>query len=146
MKLNWGHYILISFIVFVLLILYMVFRSYQSDNDLVAEDYYSQELDYQSVIEKSKRAGNLTENIHWVSEEQGIKVIYPSEMTGISGKINLFRPSDKDLDFEVAIKQDTSNIQLIPIADLHRGKYILQIDWNYLDEDYFTEGVVFISK
>jgi hypothetical protein len=124
----------------------MVFRSYQSDNDLVSEDYYSQELDYQQVIEKSKRAGNLEQNIQWVSEEQGIKIIYPSGLTGIRGKINLFRPSDKELDFEVEIKQDTSNSQIIPIADLHRGKYILQIDWNHNDVDYFTEGVVFVSK
>ena len=52
MKLNWGHYIVIGFIGFVILILFMVFRSYQHNNDLVSEDYYAEEIAFQDVIDK----------------------------------------------------------------------------------------------
>ena len=124
----------------------MVFRSFQSDNDLVAEDYYAQELEYQNVIDKSKRASGLEQDIRWVSEPKGIKIIYPSERADIKGIIHLFRPSDKDLDLDIEIKQDTSNNQIIPMTDLYRGKYILQIDWTHDAVEYFTEGVVFVSK
>ncbi|HAW51282.1 MAG TPA: cytochrome C oxidase Cbb3 [Flavobacteriales bacterium] len=146
MKLNWGHYIFISFALFVLLILYMVYRSYQSDNDLVTEDYYAKELKYQNVIEKSKRADGLKQDITWVNDPSGIKIIYPPGLNNIKGVINLYRPSDKDLDFKIDIKQDTSNSQIIPMSMLHRGKYNVQVDWSHESVDYFTEGVVFISE
>jgi len=146
MKLNWGHYIFISFAVFVLLILYMVFRSYQTNNDLVSEDYYVQELDYQTVIDKSKRADSLAQDIRWVSEAQGIKIIYPSQLNDIVGSIHLIRPSDKELDLRIDIQQDTANSQIIPMSALHRGKYIIQVDWSHEAVEYFTEGVVFVSE
>ena len=146
MKLNWGHYIFITIVVFMTLILYMVFRSFQSDNELVAEDYYALELDYQNVIDKRNRAGQLEQNVVWQSDIEGIRLIYPSEYKDIKGSISLFRPSDKNLDREIIIAPDTALKQLIPISELHRGKYILQVDWTHDDVDYFTEGVVFISK
>lgn len=146
MRLNWGHYILISIVLFMTLILYMVFRSFQSDNELVAEDYYAQELQYQNVIEKRNRAGQLEQNVVWQSELEGIMLIYPSEYKDIKGSIYLFRPSDKDMDLEIIIDPDSASKQLVPMSDLHRGKYILQVDWTHDEVDYFTEGVVFISK
>ena len=146
MKLNWGHYIFISFTIFVMLIVYMVYRSYQFDNHLVAEDYYAQELDYQNVIEKRDRAGKLENDLTWASVSDGISINYPSELQGIKGSIYLFRPSDEDLDLRLDIAVDSLSTQLIQHSDLQSGKYIVQIDWTYNEIDYFTEGVVFINK
>ena len=145
MKLNWGHFILISFVLFVFLILYMVFRSYQHTNDLVAEDYYAKEIQFQEVIDKKKNAGELAENITWKSTSSGILIHYPALEGKIGGKIVLFRPSDKNLDQEFDIVPDEKNEQVLPSEGLVSGKYQIQIDWKAGEEEYFTEGSVFFS-
>ena len=72
MKLNWGHYIVITFTAFVLLIGFMVYRSFQHNNDLVADDYYAKELQFQDVIDRQKRANDLEQNITWERAEDGL--------------------------------------------------------------------------
>ena len=146
MKLNWGHYIVIGFTLFVMLILYMVYRSFQHNNDLVTEEYYARELEYQDVIEKRNRADNLDSNVTWAMGEGGLIITYPSGMRDLSGKILLYRPSDKNLDIEVDVQPDSTNHQVIEWKDLNTGKYTVQIDWSYKGRAYFTEGVVFVSK
>ena len=98
MKLNWGHYIVIGFIGFVILILFMVFRSYQHNNDLVSEDYYAEEIAFQDVIDKKTNAAKLITNIFWEKTEIGLLFHYPDMGEQISGEIYIFRPSDKSLD------------------------------------------------
>ena len=44
---NWGNRIILVFVCFIAFILSMVTRAFQQDFDLVAEDYYAQELNYQ---------------------------------------------------------------------------------------------------
>lgn len=145
MKLNWGHYILISFILFVLMILYMVFRSYEYTNDLVAEDYYTQEIQFQNVIDKRKRSAELTNNIMWESHENGIMISYP-DMPEIKGQVELFRPSDKNLDLQFDIMVGENKKQFIDVPELIHGKYIIQFDWQSEGVTYYTEGTAYIIK
>lgn len=146
MKLNWGHYILLSFIGFVLLILFMVFKSYQHTNDLVAEDYYAKEIQFQDVIDKKARANDLPENVEWSSTNAGVLVQFPEMSDAIEGKILLFRPSDKNKDIEVDISLNSENQQLIDSGSLISGKYLVQIDWKSGDQTYYTEGSVFVQR
>lgn len=146
MKLNWGHYIAITFVAFVLLILYMVFRSYQHTNDLVAEDYYAKEIKFQDVIDKKARASALAVDIQWESKEGGILISYPEMETSISGKILMFRPSDKSRDMEFDVAPDEKKEQFIKDNSFIHGKYLIQIDWKSGEEEYFTEGTAYIIQ
>ncbi len=146
MKLNWGHYIIISFVLFVSLILYMVFRSYQHNNDLVAEDYYNKEIMFQDVIDKKARAADLPEDITWKSTEKGILVSYPDYSNVIEGEILLFRPSDKTKDINFKIELGEKNQQFLIHDSFLHGKYLIQISWNIGSEEYFTEGTAYIIE
>ena len=146
MKLNWGHYIAIGFTLFVLLILSMVYRSFQHKNDLVSEDYYARELEYQNVIEKKKNAGKLDQDVVWTVDEKGLNIQFPEGMDDLQGSVWLYRPSDKDMDVKTDISTDDSGRQMISMDILHPGKYTIQVDWSSGGEEYYTEGVVFISK
>jgi hypothetical protein len=146
MKLNWGHYIAISFSLFVLLVLYMVYRSYQNNHDLVAEDYYNQEIKFQEVIDKKKNAASLEENISWESINGGIMVNFPRIEEPIRGKILLFRPSDMALDVKFDVIVDGDNRQFLFDPLLAPGKYLIQIDWMAGSEAYYTEGSAYIIE
>ena len=145
MKLNWGHYIVITIALFLGLIGYMVVRSFSHNNDLVAEDYYAQEIEFQDVIDKKKNASELEQDITWKSEEGGIAIYYPG-LDEIEGSISLMRPSNKIYDLELAVEPDTNGRQFIPGEDLIKGKYLVRIDWRSGSQKYFTEGSVFVNR
>ncbi|MEQ9062871.1 MAG: FixH family protein [Vicingaceae bacterium] len=146
MKLNWGHYIVIGFTLFVMLILFMVFKSFQFSNELVSEDYYAKELQYQDIIEGKKRAGRLKNDITWGMEEAGLVIVYPEEVNQLSGDILIYRPSDQSLDLQLEIEPDSTFRQVIPMKELKRGKYSVQIHWHTDDVAFYTEGVIFVNK
>ena len=146
MKLNWGHYILISFILFVLLILYMVFRTFQTDNELISEDYYANELKFQDVIDKKQNAALLEKDISWKSIDGGLELSFPELSQAITGKIVMIRPSDQSKDISFDIELDENGIQRIKDESLIYGKYLIQIDWKSGAAEYYTEGSAFILK
>ena len=146
MKLNWGHYITISFVAFVMLIMYMVFRSFQHTNDLVAEDYYAQEIKFQDVIDKKANASALPVDIKWESKSGGVLISYPDMESAITGKILMFRPSDKSKDIIFDIAPGEKKEQFIKDDSFIHGKYLIQIDWKSGGVEYFTEGTAYIIQ
>ena len=105
MKLNWGTGIILAFIGFISFIMYFIVTmnvNSKYDHDLVSEKYYAEELEYQGDINKLKNANLLSENITYKNTKEGIIIQFPSniDVQKITGKVFLYRPSNKQLDFE----------------------------------------------
>ena len=147
MKLNWGAGIAILYSGFVVMILVLVGMSTNQKIDLVTDNYYAEELRFQDKINKTERAKALKDPLKWEVDEKGILIHYPNSFLekNISGKVNLYCPSDdsKDLSFQV---NSTNNIQLIPSSSIPDGRYYLQIDWKNGEETYWNEDLIVINK
>ncbi len=141
---SWGLKITILYISFVVFILGLVMLTMRQKVDLVAEDYYAQELKFQEKIEKLKRANLLLEPLQWKVENKQVQINFPAEFKNkkISGVVNLFRPSDASLDKVIKIQSDTSRSLIIDVKDLTSGAYKLQIDWQVENTKYYNEGVI----
>lgn len=148
MKLNWGTGIVIAFIGFISFIMYFVINmntDKKLDHDLVTEDYYKQELKYQNDIDKEKNAKTLSANLKWQKTENGMLISFPEnlEPSNISGKVFLYRPSNKQLDFETTISLSNHNL-LIPDKRLLDGRWNIKIDWSYKDTNYlYKEEILY---
>lgn len=148
MKFNWGTGIVLAFIGFISFIMYFVISmntDKKLDHDLVTEDYYKQELKYQNDIDKVKNAKTLSSNIKWKKTENGMLISFPEnlEPNNISGKVFLYRPSNKQLDFETTISLSNHNL-LIPDKRLLDGRWNIKIDWSYKDTNYlYKEEIVY---
>lgn len=146
MKLNWGTGIVLAFIAFIAFIMFFVIKMTSNDkydHDLVTEDYYQQELEFQNDIEKQKNAKELKENIYWKKTEKGILIQFPADLDieNISGKVFLYRPSNKQLDFETPISLSTHNL-LIPDKRLLDGRWNIIIDWQYNQKSYLFKNEI----
>jgi nitrogen fixation protein FixH len=148
MKINWGKGIVIAIISFVGFILFFVITmttDNQYDHDLVTEKYYEKELSYQDKINASQNAQNLSEQIKLDKREGGLIIKFPKEFNGkkLHGKVFLYRPSDKQKDFEVSL----SNIQdylLVPDKRLLGGRWNISIEFTSENKNYFfTEEIVY---
>lgn len=148
MKLNWGTGIVLAFIGFIAFIMYFIVSMNvddKYDHDLVSEDYYSDELKYQADIDKLKNANDLSTNISYERTDEGLKINFPEDINykEITGNMFLYRPSNKQLDFETAISLSNSYL-LIPDKRLVDGRWNIKIDWQYKGKSYlFKESIVY---
>lgn len=140
MKINWGTGIVLAFIGFITFIMYFIITmnvNSKYEHDLVTEDYYGEELQYQNDIDKLNSAKNLVENISYNRTADGLVITFPKTMNfdNISGKVFLYRPSNKHLDFDVDISLSKPYL-LIPDNRLVDGRWNIKVDWQYNDESY----------
>ena len=141
---SWGTKIAILYIGFVALIATMVVFAMHENVDLVAPDYYAQELDHQSKIDKIERTQMLQESVTWKVLNEAIQFSYPEEFRTkqLMGSIHFFRPSDASLDSIVKINSDSSGIQTISTQQFKKGVYIVQINWESDKFQYYNEGTI----
>jgi nitrogen fixation protein FixH len=138
---NWGHKITLVFIAFAAMMIYMVVKSFQTNVDLVSEDYYMQELNYQQQIDKKKNVKTDQKAIEYKLTSNGVELIFSEStmLSAIEGTINLYRPSEADMDQQLIINLDSMKRQRITPEMLVPGKYILKIDWKEGEIPYYQE-------
>jgi len=148
MKINWGTGIVIAFISFIGFILNFVTTmstNKQYKHDLVTEEYYKEELQYQNEINKLKNAKTLNTNIVYSKTNEGILIQFPKgfDIEKITGKISLYRPSNKQLDFETTISLSKTYL-LIPDKRLVDGRWDIKIDWQYNGKNYlYKKSIIY---
>lgn len=140
MKFNWGTGIVLAFIGFISFIMYFVISmntNSKYEHDLVTEDYYAQELEYQNDIDKENNAKTLDKNVTWKKANEGIIIEFPQNLDfkKVTGKVFLYRPSNKQFDFETTISLSNHNL-LIPDKRLLDGRWNIKIDWQYNGKSY----------
>ena len=140
MKINWGTGIVIAMIGFISFIMYFIIKVNTDsayDHDLVVEEYYKAELGFQDEINKEENSKNLVENISVKKMEDGLLIIFPKtiDTQEVTGKVILYRVSNKKLDFEMPISI-SNNTMLIDDKSLLEGRWNLKVDWIYKDAAY----------
>ena len=93
---NWGVGIAIVYILFVVGMLTLVFKSRSQKIDLVTENYYQQELAYQEEIDAKQRVedSGCMPVIHKISNQYQIE-IPGSKGSAIQGDLLAYCPSNK---------------------------------------------------
>ena len=148
MKINWGTGIVIAFILFIGFILYFVINmsaNKKYNHDLVTEEYYKKELEYQNDIDKLENAKTLEKDITVTKTKEGLVINFPDNLSykDITGKIFLYRPSNKQLDFETSFSLSKPNL-LIPDKRLVDGRWNIVIDWQYKNKLYlYKDSLVY---
>ncbi|GHB71615.1 FixH family protein [Persicitalea jodogahamensis] len=147
-NINWGTGIAILYISFVVGILALVTLTTTQRVDLVSEDYYALELDFQNKIDKTHRANTLAEPLRWQLTEKTLEVQFPKEFLrkDLAGKIRFYCPSDNTNDADFAIMPDARNQQRIALAKLQPGRYLLQFDWKNGETTYWNEGAIVVKN
>ena len=146
MKFNWGTGIVLAFIGFISFIMYFIITMNVDDkynHDLVSEDYYADELKYQNDIDKLENAKTLDTNINYEKTADGLLIKFPEAFNykDITGNMFLYRPSNKQLDFETDISLSNSNL-LIPDNRLVDGRWNIKIDWQYKGKYYLFKEYI----
>lgn len=140
MKINWGTGIVIGMLSFIAFIMYFVVNMLTDtkyDYDLVTEEYYEKELLYQEEIDAETNSRTLTVDITGEKTKEGWLLKFPENINykEIEGSVFLYRPSNKQLDYNMPIKL-SSNYLLIPDNRLLDGRWNITVDWKYKGTAY----------
>ncbi|WP_418263336.1 FixH family protein [Flavobacterium faecale] len=147
---NWGTGIVIAIALFMSFILYFVIKVQSNskyDNELVVEEYYKQDARFQEEIDQLQNNHDLPNKPSFTKTAKGITVIFPSEfdVSKVKGKLSLYRPSNKKLDFEIPLSLSDSNPSLlIPKLNLVGGRWDITMQWQYEGKLYMTKEILYL--
>lgn len=140
MKINWGTGLVIGMVLFISFVLFFVYRMIADNNldhDLVTEGYYQKEMELQDDIYAQQNTASMEKQISGLKTEEGYILQFPEgfQPKKIEGKVFLYRPSNKQLDFEIPLELNNPNL-LIPDNRLLDGRWNITIDWEYEGKSY----------
>lgn len=140
MKINWGTAIVIAFVGFISFIVFFVVRmslDNSANHDLVTEEYYKAELGFQKEIDAENNARDNSVRLKTKKTEEGWVVIFPNsiDFKKITGIVSLYRPSNKQLDFDLDLNLSDAHL-LIPDKRLLDGRWDIKVFWQYEGENY----------
>ncbi|NIG52464.1 FixH family protein [Chitinophaga sp. Cy-1792] len=144
---NWGYKIIIVFTLFAAGMLTLVTKSMRTKIDMVTNDYYSEELKYQDIIEGRNNAGRLSAPVKVTQPGEAVAVSFPEELIGRSfkGNISFYRPSDSNKDFTVPMQPDNTGTQTFGRDKFIRGNYRVKIQWEMDNKPYYQEEIIHIN-
>ena len=142
---NWGGYIFLSFVVFAIFIITLVVMTMQEDVNLVAEDYYQQEMKYQDQIDRIENTSQLEPiDLKANYTDQVVVLTFPETFLNkeIRGDIHFFRPSDSSLDHRVKLDLGEGLIQQVGMENLSKGLWRVKISWSDGEKEFYFEKVL----
>jgi hypothetical protein len=148
-KPNWGTSIVIAFVLFISFILYFIIKVQSNskyNNELVVEEYYKHDAHFSDEMAKIQNAEDLAEKPLITNNSNGVTIVFPETFVykEIKGKVSLYRPSAKILDFEYPIKLSNSSM-LIPKSDFAGGKWDVILSWSYKGKEYISKQKIYIK-
>jgi hypothetical protein len=129
---------------FVALITSLVTISTNSKAELVAKDYYAQELKYQERIDAIDNEKKLQKSIDLVLQKDSIILSCSMAEIGpdFSGEMLFFRPSDSSKDLKLKMSFSKIGIQSISKNALSRGVYKICLSWKSNRTNYYKEQII----
>lgn len=143
LKLNWGVKITGLYLGFVAIIVTLVVGSMRQDFDLVADDYYQQELEYQQVLDAGKNQLALSAPVHIHANSTMLVLDFPAEFRDkvLTGKIHFYSPVNSSWDKIVAVNTTANSIS-VARAELKNTTYKIKIDWAADGKKYYQESEI----
>ncbi|NNG27607.1 MAG: nitrogen fixation protein FixH [Ignavibacteriaceae bacterium] len=147
LQISWGTGIVIAFAIFMGVTVSTAVYLMNQDVNLVADDYYDQEIKYQQQIDRINRTNKLDEKNIIVFNGSAINVTIPESLIGrdLTGEIYFYRPSDKTSDIKIPLYPDTLGLQVIPVSSLEKGLWAVKVNWLTGDNEYYAEERIFIQ-
>ena len=143
---NWGRKIAFLYIGFVVMTLAFVFYFMGQKVDLVTEDYYKEEIQYQDQINRISNAKTLDDPVEIVysAADKKVEIYFPESHIGrnIKGNIHFYSPADSDEDRDFPIKPEDSGVQSIYVGSMRKGLWHIKISWSVGKKEYYHEQMI----
>ncbi len=141
MKISWGTGVVIAFVLFISFILFFIIKASTQQKynyDLVSEEYYKDELNFQKNINEMQNVKDLGIQITIETKKEGLQITFPEDFTteNMDGNVSFYRPSNQSLDFDIPFDLSKRTSLLIPDNKLVDGRWDIKINWTKNNKGY----------
>lgn len=139
---NWGKWIVVSFVLFAAFIATLVTVCVREDVSLVSKDYYAEEIAYQNQIDRMNNTSRLSEKPNISINDHYLMVEYKDFSRIDKGTLHLFCPSNAKLDQNFNLSATNEGQLFFSVGEIPRGMYRVRMRWTMNNEEYYTEEVI----
>jgi hypothetical protein len=140
---NWGNSIVLSFVLFAVFIGTLVSVCMKQEINLVAPDYYKQELNYQKQIERLHNASQLLMKPDISISNSMLLVAFDQFNRIESGELKLIRPSNPEFDNSFILQATADSIQQFDLSNQPSGMYKAKMTWAMNGKEFFFEKIIY---
>lgn len=144
---NWGGKIVLAFVAFAGVLFTMVYISMNQEVNLVADDYYKQEIAYEEQIQRIRNTKALEEppRIVFMRTEKAVRIEFPEQLRErfTRGEVILFRPSDRRLDVKESLTL-TDGVFEMSTEDRVKGLWEVKLTWSDANNEYYDHKQIII--
>lgn len=136
---NWGVGIATVYAIFAGATLGFVTFAMSERVDLVSPDYYVESLGHDARQDAAARASALGSSFHIERGQAGVTIQWPHDARPDRGSVTLYRPADSRADRRIATAPDRDGQQVISIAAIPAGAWVVQCEWTSGGVTYYAE-------
>jgi hypothetical protein len=146
---HWGHAILLFFIIYLAVLFGTVIKSTTIDRELVRDDYYALDLNYQERYDRIENRKTLQNDllIRYNLEESCLYFDFGSSVPQISASVRMYRVAGKKAeDVTFSINLEDKRAVCMEIGKVLPGKWVTEVSWEDQNSSYFKEERILINK
>ena len=130
MNISWGTEIAVLYISFVVMIISLVAASSMKKVDLVADDYYQQEVVFQDRINAEQARTGLRDSVTVSADPAHISLVFPQAFRTkmLIADIHFYSVANGDADRSFVLTTTNGNL-FLNRSELARVPYEVQISW-----------------
>lgn len=145
----WPVAIIAFFGVFITCVVGFILFATRQHMDLVRPDYYEEEMRFQGQLDRLNRTQPLGSRVavDYNRRQQSIMIALPPEQVTarLTGRIQLYRPSDASLDRNVQLAVNAAGVQQVDAKQLPAGLWKVRVRWTANGEEYFVDRVIVVE-
>jgi nitrogen fixation protein FixH len=141
---NWGHGIIVTFVLFGAFMAYFYIHMSKESIELVGKNYYADGQAFQQKIKEREQTAALVSKATWEysADFRQAKIQFPEEVT--RGTLVFYRPSNAALDKTLEINADTAGLAFINTNFLIKGPWNVTLKWEKSGQSYVEEQRILI--
>lgn len=127
---------------------FIVWATHQRE-DLVAKDYYENEVRFQQQLDSLNRSQSVARQVvvTYDPSQRSIIITLPAgQFRGVTGSVHLYRPSDARLDRDLPLALNAEGIQRLDAKGLRDGFWKVRVRWNAAGSDFFIDQSVIVTS
>lgn len=144
---NWGTKITIAMVLFMTFIVTLVVRISMAKPELVADNYYEQEINFETKIKAQKNMAKLAHapEIYTANGNIFVDISPCINQEQVEGQIHIYRPNNASLDITIPITGNPTSPIVVPEESLVKGVYSVQVSWDMNGKKYFSEERIYLN-
>ena len=109
-------------------------------NDLVVEEYYKEDLNYQSHFDKWENSIHSAIKPKFTYAHDHMTAIFPEGYYPVQGDLLLYRPSNAAQDEVLKFSLIDTNLYRVHMPNLSSGFWKAKLNWKYKEKNYYSES------